>query len=142
MIITQQWNQEDSEYIRKNVIEHNLSKLPDDVKHPVKNISFILRDEGGEILGGITGTIFWYNLHIDFLWVDESLRGKGYGKKLLNHIEKIARENRCQLIQLDTFSFQAPVFYQKNGYEIVGVIEGHPNKENQQYYLKKTLTYR
>jgi ribosomal protein S18 acetylase RimI-like enzyme len=142
MIITQQWNQEDSEYIRKKVIEHNLSKLPDNVKHPVKNISFILRDEGGEILGGITGTIFWYNLHIDFLWVDESLRGSGYGTELLNHIEKIARENRCQLIQLDTFSFQAPDFYQKNGYEIVGVIEGHPNKENQQYYLKKTLTYR
>ncbi|MGE8207018.1 acetyltransferase [Heyndrickxia sp. NPDC080065] len=84
MVITQQWNQEDSEYIRKKVIEHNLSKLPDDVKHPVKNISFILRDEGGEILGGITGTIFLYNLHIDFLWVDESLRGhmssKGYHK--------------------------------------------------------------
>ncbi|MCM3666267.1 GNAT family N-acetyltransferase [Mesobacillus subterraneus] len=142
MIITQQWNQEDSEYIRKKVIEHNFSKLPDNVKHPVKNISFILRDEGGEILGGITGTIFWYNLHIDFLWVDESIRGSGYGKELLNHIEKIARENRCQLIQLDTFSFQAPDFYQKNGYEIVGVIEGHPNKENHQYYLKKTLTYR
>ncbi|MFT9497492.1 MULTISPECIES: GNAT family N-acetyltransferase [Bacillota] len=142
MIITQQWVQEDSEYIRKKVIEHNLSKLPDDVKHPVKNISFILRDEGGEILGGITGTIFWYNLHIDFLWVDESLRGNGYGKELLNRIEKIARENRCQLIQLDTFSFQAPDFYQKNGYEIVGVIEGHPNKENQQYYLKKKLSYR
>ncbi len=58
MKITQQWNQEDSEYIRKNVIEHNLSKLPDDVKHPVKNISFILRDEGGEILGGIKEQFF------------------------------------------------------------------------------------
>ncbi|MGE7951281.1 GNAT family N-acetyltransferase [Lysinibacillus xylanilyticus] len=141
MQITQQWNQEDNEYIRKKVIEHNLSKLPDDVKHPVKNISFILRDEGGKILGGISGTIFWYNLHIDYLWVDELLRGKGYGKKLLNCIENIARENRCKLIQLDTFSFQAPGFYQKNGYEIVGVVEEHPNKENQQYYLKKKLTY-
>lgn len=141
MLITQQWNQEDSEYIRKKVIEHNLSKLPDDVKHPVKNISFILRDKGGEILGGISGTIFWYNLHIDYLWVDESLRGKGYGKELLNCIENIARENRCKLIQLDTFSFQAPSFYRKNGYEIVGVVEEHPNKENQQYYLKKKLTY-
>jgi len=140
MKITEQWNQEDSEYIRKKVIEHNLSKLPDDVKHPVKNISFILRDDGGEILGGITGTIFWYTLHIDFLWVDESLRGKGYGKELLNRIENIARENKCKLIQLDTFSFQAPNFYQKNGYEIVGVIEEHPNLENQQYYLKKKLT--
>ena len=141
MQITQQWNQEDSEYIRKKVIEHNLSKLPDDVKHPVKNISFILRDEGGKILGGISGTVFWYNLHIDYLWVDELLRGKGYGKELLNCIENIARENRCKLIQLDTFSFQAPGFYQKNGYEIVGVVEEHPNKENQQYYLKKKLTY-
>ncbi|MFE3577632.1 GNAT family N-acetyltransferase [Lysinibacillus sp. NPDC059133] len=141
MLITQQWNQEDREYIRKKVIEHNLSKLPDDVKHPVKNITFILRDEEGEILGGITGTIFWYNLHIDYLWVDELLRGKGYGKELLNCIENIARENRCKLIQLDTFSFQAPNFYQKNGYEIVGVIEEHPNKENQQYYLKKELIY-
>ena len=133
--ITQQWNQEDSDYIRKKVIEHNLSKLPDDVKHPVKNISFILRDEEEKILGGITGTIFWYHLHIDFLWVDESLRDKGYGKQLLNNIEDIARENRCKLIQLDTFCFQAPNFYQKYGYEVVGVIEEHPNKDNQQYYL-------
>ncbi|MFC0272353.1 GNAT family N-acetyltransferase [Metabacillus herbersteinensis] len=44
---------------------------------------FILRDEGEKVLGGITGTIFWYKLNIDFLWVDESLKGPGYGKKLL-----------------------------------------------------------
>jgi ribosomal protein S18 acetylase RimI-like enzyme len=139
--ITQQWKQEDSDYIRKKVIEHNLSKLPDDVKHPVKNISFILRNKKEEILGGITGTIFWYSLHIDFLWVDESLRGKGYGKELLDNIEKVAKENNCKVIQLDTFSFQAPIFYQKNGYQVVGVIEEHPNNENQQYYLIKKLTY-
>lgn len=141
MKITQQWNQQDSDYIRKKVIEHNLSKLPDEVKHPVKNISFILRDKEEKILGGITGTIFWYNLHIEFLWVDESLRGKGYGKQLLDNIEETARENRCKLIQLDTFSFQAPNFYQKYGYEVVGVIKGHPNKDNQQYYLSKKLAY-
>lgn len=141
MKITQQWNQDDSDYIRKKVIEHNLSKLPEEVKHPVKKISFILRDKREKILGGITGTIFWYHLHIDFLWVDESLRSKGYGKQLLGNIEEIARENRCKLIQLDTFSFQAPNFYQKYGYEVVGVIEEHPNKGNQQYYLSKKLTY-
>ena len=141
MKIIQQWNQEDSDYIRKKVIEHNLSKLPDEVKHPVKNICFILRNEAKEILGGITGTIFWYHLHIDFLWVDESLRGQGYGKQLLDNIEDIARDNKCKLIQLDTFSFQAPSFYQKYGYEVVGVIEEHPNKDNQQYYLSKKLTY-
>lgn len=141
MKITQQWIQEDSDFIRKKVIEYNLAKLPEDVKHPVKNISFILRNEDEIILGGITGTIFWYHLHIDFLWVDESLRGNGYGKQLLDNIELLARENNCNLIQLDTFSFQAPNFYQKYGYDVVGVIEDHPNKNNQQYYLTKRLTY-
>ena len=92
MIITQQWNQEDSEYIRNKLIEHNLSNLPEEVKHPVKKISYILRDDDEQILGGITGTIFWYNLHIDFLWVDESLRGQGYGKELLDKIEVFAEK--------------------------------------------------
>ena len=141
MKITQQWNEEDSDFIRKKVIEHNLMRLPDDVKHPVKNISFILRDEEENILGGITGTTFWYHLHIDFLWVDESLRGKGYGKQLLDNIEAKAKDNNCNLIQLDTFSFQAPNFYQKYGYEVVGVIKDHPNKNNQQFYLVKNLIY-
>ncbi|MGB2991820.1 MAG: GNAT family N-acetyltransferase, partial [Paenisporosarcina sp.] len=80
MKITQQWNQEDSDYIRTKIIEYNQTKLPDEVKHPIKNVSFMLRNEEGEILGGITGEISWSNLHIDFLWVDESLRGGGYGK--------------------------------------------------------------
>lgn len=65
MKIVQQWSQQDSEYIRKKVIEHNLRNIPDKVKHPVKKVSFILRDEEDNILGGITGTIFWYQLHID-----------------------------------------------------------------------------
>lgn len=139
MQIIQQWNQDDSDYIRKKVIEHNLAKLPDKLKHPIKNISFMLRNEEGEIVGGITGIIFWYHLHIDFLWVDEALRGEGYGKKLLDHMETIARENNCRLIQLDTFSFQAPDFYQKYGYQIVGIIKEHPTKDFQQYYLEKRL---
>ncbi len=57
MKITQQWNQEDSDYICKKVIEYNLSKMPDETIHPVKNISLILRGEDGSILGGITGKI-------------------------------------------------------------------------------------
>jgi GNAT superfamily N-acetyltransferase len=138
MKITNQWNQEDSDYIRKKVIEHNLSVLPDEVKHPVKNVSFVLRNDDRKIVGGITGTIFWYHLHIDFLWVDQSLRGRGYGKELLERIEASARENHCRLILLDSFSFQAPYFYQKYGYQVVGIVEDHP-KGYQQFYLEKRL---
>ncbi|PLT30332.1 GNAT family N-acetyltransferase [Peribacillus deserti] len=139
MKITKAVEQEDRNFIRKKVIEHNASYIPDEVKHPIQQINFILRDDKENILGGITGTIFWYHLHIDFLWVDASIRGRGYGNKLLNDIEEFARENSCNLIQLDTFSFQAPDFYQKNGYEVAGVIEDHPVKELRQYYLLKRL---
>jgi ribosomal protein S18 acetylase RimI-like enzyme len=54
------------------------------------------------------------------------LRGKGYGKELLNQIENTAKENNCRLILLDSFSFQAPDFYQKYGYKVVGIVEDHP----------------
>lgn len=141
MQITQQWNQEDSEYIKTKIIEYNQSKLPDDIKHPVINVSFMLRNDVGEILGGITGKISWYNLHIDFFWVDESLRGEGYGKQLLDNIEKTARDNHCRSIHLDTFSFQAPDFYQQCGYKIVGLIKEYPNKDSQRYYLEKKLIF-
>lgn len=139
MEITKQWNDEDSAYIRKKVIEYNLSNIPEEVRHPVQNISFVIRNEDNQLVGGITGTIFWYGMHIDFLWVDESLRGRGYGKELLKKIEENAMENRCKVIQLDTFSFQAPKFYQKFGYEVVGTIDEFPTKEFQQVYLQKRL---
>ena len=98
-----------------------------------------MRDDEDQIVGGITGTIFWHRLYIDFLWMEESLRGKGYGSNLLMEIESFAREQNCRLIQLDTFSFQAPDFYQKNGYEVVGMVEEFPTKEHKQYYLVKRL---
>jgi GNAT superfamily N-acetyltransferase len=139
MNISQQWNQSDSEYVRKKLIEYNLTKIPDEVKHAVKDVSSILRNDVGEIVGGITGKINWYCLHIDFLWLDESLRGKGYGKELLHNIEETAKEHNCRHIQLDTFSFQAPDFYQACGYKIVGVIENTPTDNMSQYYLEKKL---
>lgn len=139
MKISNEWNLEDSEYIRNMVIEYNLSILPDEVKQSSINVSHILRNDDGKIVGGITGKIVWYHLHIDYLWVDDSLRGKGYGKELLIHIEKTARENNCRLILLDSFSFQAPDFYQKLGFKVVGIVEDHP-KGYKQYYLEKRLS--
>lgn len=73
MRIPKQWIQKDSDYIRKKVVDYNLSLLPNEVKQPSKNVSHVLRNNNGEIVGGITGTIVWYHLHIDYLWVDDSL---------------------------------------------------------------------
>lgn len=58
MEILKQWNQADSDYIRQKVIEHNMANVPEEVKHPKQQISYILRNENQKILGGITGTVF------------------------------------------------------------------------------------
>lgn len=136
MQIIQQWKQSDSEIIKKKVIEYNMEKLPDELKTSNENISFILKDKTEKIIGGITGNMFWHHLHIDFLWIDTSVRNKGYGSKLLKKIEDFSLEKGCRFIYLDTFSFQAPEFYKKNGYEIFGTIENHPKGFNQ-YFLQK-----
>lgn len=136
--IVQQWKQADSDFIRKKIIEHNMEQLPDNLKTSNDNISFILKDDLGEIIGGITANIFWNHMHIESLWVDKSVRGKSFGRELLKRIETYAFDNGCRFIFLDTFSFQAPEFYKNNGYEIFGTIEDHPKGFNQ-YFLHKKL---
>lgn len=136
--IVQQWKQTDSDLIRKKVIEHNMEQLPDKLKTSNENVSLILKDDLGEIMGGITANIFWHHMHIESLWVDKNVRAKGYGRELLKRMETLALDKECRFIFLDTFSFQAPEFYENNGYEVFGTIEDHPKGFNQ-YFLRKKL---
>ncbi|MDE4085051.1 GNAT family N-acetyltransferase [Planococcus maritimus] len=131
-------NRQDSEFIRNKLIEYNMKNLPDEVKTPVEHLNVVLKDDDGAIRGGITATTFWQHLHVDFLWVDERLRGQGQGKLLLEKMEQAAKEHGGRLITLDTFSFQAPDFYKRNGYEVFGMLEDHP-KGFSQYFLQKRL---
>ena len=57
---------------------------------------------------------------------------------MLAEVESAAKEKGCYLIYLDTFDFQAKEFYEKQGYEVFGVLEDCP-KEHCRYYLKKTI---
>lgn len=124
------------EYIRQQVVEFNGEKLAESVKTPLEKVAFVIEEE--EVIGGISGTLFWQHLHIDFLWVEEKMRRHGYGRKLLQQIESLAEEKECRLILLDSFSFQAPGFYLKEGYEICGKVEDHPEGHTQ-YFLQKRL---
>ncbi|CAL9469934.1 GNAT family N-acetyltransferase [Streptomyces sp. enrichment culture] len=84
-------------------------------------------DAAGELAGGLVGHTWTTWLHVALLWVDERYRGTGLGSRLLGEAERVAREERgCRAARLETWDFQAPEFYKKQGYEVVCVIPDYP----------------
>ena len=82
--------------------------------------------------------IYWDWFSLDLMWVREDLRGRGYGRRLLELAEEKAREHGARSVHLDTFSFQAPGFYEKCGYQVFGELNEFPSG-HQRYYMKKQL---
>jgi GNAT superfamily N-acetyltransferase len=77
-------------------------------------------------VGGLIGATYWEWLHVDLLWVTADLRGCGHGGHLLALAEEEARRRGARNAYLDTFTFQAPEFYERRGYRVFGELEGFP----------------
>lgn len=131
-------SKEESEYVRKKLIEYNAEHVPDDLKSVYEEINLTVKDAEGRVIGGLLSVHCWNWIEVDILWVDSALRGSGYGTRLLQQIERIAQERKCTFIKLNTFSFQAPDFYRKNGYEEVAVFNNAPTG-SKHYYFKKDI---
>jgi ribosomal protein S18 acetylase RimI-like enzyme len=101
-------------------------------------VNLFLRDPADEVVGGLLGWIWGGVLYVRILWVAQSLRERGHGRRLLEAAERRAVERGCRQIFLDTFSFQAPGFYEKLGYEIYARARDWP-VGHAHYFLRKGL---
>lgn len=129
----------DADYIIDRLVEYNLSKVPAEQDVLFDILDKKITDDNGNIIAGCVARMYCWNVaYVDTLWVDETYRGKGLGAKLLEEVEITAKEKGCYLIHLDTFDFQAKEFYEKQGYEVFGVLDNCPT-EHCRYYLKKNL---
>ena len=99
-----------------------------------------LCEGSGECCGGLAGETYCGWLFIRYLWVSDSLRGQGIGRKLMAGGEERALERGCHSAWVDTFGFQAPGFYQKLGYEVFGELDWSP--EHKRFFLQKRLAPR
>jgi len=104
-----------------------------------KWLTIFARDDSGEIVAGLHGWTWCDAGKVERLWVRKDLRRQGYGQRLLAAAEEEARSRGCQQLLLDTFSFQAPLFYQKLGYEVIAVVENFPLAPHSEYHLRKAL---
>jgi GNAT superfamily N-acetyltransferase len=70
------------------------------------------------------------------LWVSEDLCGRGIGRELMAGAKARGRDRGCHSAWLDTFSFQAPGFYQL-GYEEFGRLDYPP--DHSRHFPRKRL---
>ncbi|MHB1206960.1 MAG: GNAT family N-acetyltransferase [Rhodospirillaceae bacterium] len=92
----------------------------------------------GEIVGGLWGIVVADWLFVELLFVPEDCRTRGLGSSLMKQAEVIAVKRGCVGIRLDTYTFQAPGFYEKLGYQAFGRLDNHP-RGHQRIYYSKTL---
>lgn len=127
--------EESCEAVRRGLVEYN-ENFTGRVKQTPLGV--FVRDETGRVRGGATGYLGWGWLYTERLWVEDSLRGKGIGSKLMAHLERLALSHGVYRFQVATTSFQALEFFQKNGYEVFATLEDYPPGHTD-YSLKKVI---
>ena len=99
-------------------------------------LNLYVEDEHGEIMAGLVAETFGNWLEIEYLFVKEDIRGQGIGSKLLEQAESEAKMRNCRFAFVNTYQFQAPAFYQKQGYKEVFTLKDYPYIGQRHYYQK------
>jgi GNAT superfamily N-acetyltransferase len=95
------------------------------------------RDAQGALIGGLLGEWRSYWLHVDILVIAEPWRGSGLGSGLMDEAERETRSRGYRGIFLDTFTFQAPGFYEKLGFTRFGSIQNYCDGHDRHFYEKR-----
>ena len=91
-----------------------------------QRINWLVYNEPEILVGALTADLVWDWIYIDELWVDESCRGTGLGKKLMQQVEDYATKEQLSGLWLWTQSWQAAEFYESLGYEEFTRFEDFP----------------
>ncbi len=99
----------------------------------------VVAQSSGDIIGGLLGYTNWGWLFITQLWVAESARSSGVGRRLVLAAEAEARRRGCKHAHVDTFSFQALPFYQRLGYAVFGQLDEYPEGHTRYFLQRRSI---
>jgi len=125
----------DLQVVQSGLNDHNRARAGAVRMQP---LTALIRDGSNQIVGGAIGWTWGQVLDVRVVWVRDDLRGKGYGRRLMQIVEAEALKRGCHTAVLDSYSFQAPDFYRKLGYEVFGEVDGYAG-EHRKYFMKKNL---
>ena len=135
IVLTASPDPTDVQVVREGLDAHNAAQGAPVDWEP---LMLFIRDKQGTIVGGLTGGTYWGWLYIGRLWIEEHLRGQGYGSRVLTEAEQEALRRGCHHAYLDTQDFQVLPFYQKHAYTVYGELEDMPIGHTR-YSLQKKL---
>ena len=122
-----------SQIIGDLIRSYNLSKREVAESEP---LNLYVEDDSGELMAGLVAETFGNWLEVEYLFVKEDLRGQGIGSQLLQQAESEAKKRNCRFVFVNTYQFQAPAFYQKQGYKEVFTLKDYPYIGQRHYYQK------
>jgi len=130
--VTDTPNPQDEEFVIDSLWAHNHQYDAVDI-HP---LFLTVTDDRGQIVAGLVARTWWGGLEVQYLWVGDEYRKKGYGRDLMLRAEQEAVKRGCHMAYVDTFSFQAQGFYEKLGYQSYGKLAGYAHRHTRIYLAK------
>ncbi|SMF74345.1 Acetyltransferase (GNAT) family protein [Xaviernesmea oryzae] len=85
-----------------------------------RELAVPLYDDGGKVIGGLTGYTGRGWLYVAMLYIPDALRGRGLAARMLDMAEAEARARGCIGAYIDTMNPQALRLYLKQGYREIG----------------------
>ncbi len=98
----------------------------------------VLIKEGDRTIGGLSGWTMWGWMFVELLFIPGIHRGRGLGTRILAQAEEEAWRRGCHSALLDTHTWQARPFYEKQGWEVFGELADYPTGQTR-FYLRKRL---
>jgi GNAT superfamily N-acetyltransferase len=131
-------SEEDMKIVKKGLEDFNKTFPNGGLDIPTPDISLILRNEAGAIIGGVITRMLVGVMHLEVLWVDKPYRRQGLGRALITEAERIGKKKGYSTCQTWTFDFQGPEFYQSIGFHVLGICDVYTDGITE-YVLMKYL---